>query len=297
MKAKLYKIPFAPNSSFLYKKMSCEYINDPWHFHKEYELILVSKGKGTKFIGDNVSFFEDGDLTLIGSEIPHLYRNNHEKLPNGEHSDTEITYLHFTEDFLGTSFFEIPEMHSVNKLLKKSALGLRIKGTIKEEVSAKLLSMQSQSPQFRLTTLLDILISISNSEDIEPILLATYTPNISGETDKINLIFDFILNNYTDEIYVQDIASQLNMSMAAFSRYFKKYTRKTFSDYVTEIRIGHACRLLMEDNHTISEICYESGFDNLSNFYRHFKKVVGIIPKDYKKRFLRIGISSSALAS
>jgi AraC-like DNA-binding protein len=96
------------------------------------------------------------------------------------------------------------------------------------------------------------------------------------------------MKNYTQEIYVHEIASQLHMSVASFSRYFKNHTRKTFSDYVTEIRIGHACRLLMEDNYSISEISYKSGFDNLSNFYRHFKKIIGIIPKDYRNRFLKI---------
>ena len=94
------------------------------------------------------------------------------------------------------------------------------------------------------------------------------------------------MENYTKEIYIEEIATKLNMSVASFSRYFKHHTRKTFSHYVTEIRIGHACRLLMEDDYNISEICYLSGFDNLSNYYRHFKNTVGVIPKEYKKRFL-----------
>jgi AraC-like DNA-binding protein len=286
MKPKLYKIPFSPDSSFLYKQLNTNYINDPWHFHKEYELILVNKGKGTKFIGDNVSFFEEGNLTLIGSKIPHLYRNSHEQHDSYHVNSTDLTYLHFTDDFLGSHFFELPEMQAVNKVLKKSALALEIVGKTKEQVIKKLLAMNSQDPQYRLLSLLDILISLSKSEELKPLLSNSYTANVSGETHKINIIFDFILGNYTKEIYVQDIADQLNMSIAAFSRYFKKYTRKTFSDYVTEIRIGHACRLLMEDNHTISEICYQSGFDNLSNFYRHFKRLVGIIPKNYRKRFL-----------
>ncbi len=283
MKPKLYKIPFAPDSSFLYKQIRGAYINDPWHFHREYELILINKGKGTKFIGDNVAFFEEGNLTLIGSKIPHLYRNTHD--PMDQSLSTDLTYLHFTDDFLGNYFFELPEMKAVDKLLKKSARGLEIFGDTREKIVHKMMQMQNQSSPYRLLSLLDILITLANSEEVTPILMNSYTANITGETDKINLIFNFILANYTQEIYIHQIADQLNMSIAAFSRYFKKYTRKTFSDYVTEIRIGHACRLIMEDNHTISEICYQSGFDNLSNFYRHFKKIVGVIPKDYKKRF------------
>lgn len=129
---------------------------------------------------------------------------------------------------------------------------------------------------------------LSQSKDLKPLLSIGYSANNSGDTEKINKAFEFIVKNYKEEIYVGEIASKLNMSVASFSRYFKHHTRKTFSDYVTEIRIGHACRLLMENNFSISEISYQSGFDNLSNFYRHFKKIVGVIPKDYKNRFLKI---------
>jgi AraC-like DNA-binding protein len=107
------------------------------------------------------------------------------------------------------------------------------------------------------------------------------------DTDRIHKVFDFIMKNYRSEIYLQEISSLLNMSPVSFSRFFKHHTRKTFSEYVTEVRISHACSLLMEDNESISQISYSSGFDNLSNFYRHFRRITGLIPKDYRKRFLK----------
>ncbi len=287
MKPKLYKIPFAPDASFLYKQVSKSFINDPWHFHKEYELITINKGKGTKFIGDNVSLFEEGDLSLIGSNIPHLYRNSQDFYEPEQKLHTELTYIHFTREFLGRQFFEIPEMTQVNRLLEKSALALEIHGKTKEKVISLMIRMNEQSASRRLLSLLEILEELGQSEELKPLLSSGYTANTSGETDKINMVFEFILKNYTREIYVQDIAEKLNISVPAFSRYFKNHTRKTFSDYVTEIRIGHACRLLMENNYTISEISYQSGFDNLSNFYRHFKRILGVIPKEYRNRFLK----------
>ena len=102
------------------------------------------------------------------------------------------------------------------------------------------------------------------------------------------MVIQFILKNYKNDIYIEEIASKLNMSIASFSRYFKHHTHKTFSNYVTEIRISHACRLMMDSHYNISEICYMSGFENQSNFYRHFKKFTGVIPKEYKARFLTI---------
>jgi len=288
MKPQLHKLPFSSDASFLYKTLDCSFFPNPWHFHKEYELVLINKSKGTRFIGDKVSHFQEGDLSLIGSNIPHLFHNSEEYYSNNSKLKASSVFIHFTIDFLGTNFFEIPEMKLVNRLLEKSSLALEIYGNAKKYTRTKLLDMHDQKPPERLLTLLEILIVLAQSNELKPLLSTPFSGNKSGDTERINKVFEFIMKNYTEEIYVQEIASKLNMSVASFSRYFKHHTRKTFSDYVTEIRIGHACRLLMENNHSISEISYQSGFDNLSNFYRHFKKIIGIIPKEYRNRFLKV---------
>ena len=194
--------------------------------------------------------------------------------------------MHFTDDFLGESFFNIPEMRLVKRLLNRSSFGLDIFGKSNGWVRQKMIGMKNQAPSRRLLTMLDILEFLSTSKDIKPILSNGFTAKDSYDTDRIDIVLQFIMENYSSDIYIEEIASKLNMSVPSFSRYFKHHTKKTFSNYVTEIRISHACRLLLEDNYNISEICYQSGFDTLSNYYRHFKKYVGIIPKEYKKRFL-----------
>lgn len=288
MKPKLHALPIASDSSFLYKKLDVPYFDNPWHFHKEYELVMIEKSRGTRFIGNHVSRFEDGDLALIGSNIPHLYRNTEEYYEKNSKIRANSIFIHFTKNFLGNHFFDIPEMKLVNRLLERSSLALEIHGKTKKYVVNRLMTMDEENPVQRLLSLLDILVLLSQSNELNPLLSVGFSAGNSGDTERINKVFEFILKNYKEQIYVQDIASKLNMSVPAFSRYFKHHTRKTFSDYVTEIRIGHACKLLMENNHTISEISYRSGFDNLSNFYRHFRKTVGIIPKDYRNRFLKI---------
>jgi AraC-like DNA-binding protein len=249
---------------------------------------MINKSSGIRFIGDNVSPFEKGNLSLIGSDIPHFFRNSKQFYTKKKKLAAGSTYIHFTKDFLGKQFFDIPEMKLVNKLLDRSSLALEIYGKTKKFVTKKLCDMHDEKPEQRLLSLLEILIKLSQSSEMKPLLSAGYSANNSGDTERINKAFDFIMKNYTEEIYVREIASKLNMSVASFSRYFKYHTRKTFSDYVTEIRIGHACRLLMENNLSISEISYQSGFNNLSNFYRHFKKIIGIIPKEYRGRFLKV---------
>jgi AraC-like DNA-binding protein len=284
LRPQFHKLPLSTDASFLFMSWECNYFDKPWHFHKEYELVLIEASEGTRFIGDHVTNFRNGDLVLIGPNIPHLFRNN-EQYYKKKGLKAKSIFIHFTDDFLGPSFFEVPEMKGVRKLLDKSSLGFDIKGAANQVIRQKLIDMQSEPPTRRLLTLLDILTYLAASPDLKPILSSTFTANNSYDTDRINTVLQFIMENYTKEIYIEKIATKLNMSVASFSRYFKHHTRKTFSHYVTEIRIGHACRLLMEDNYNITEICYSCGFDNLSNYYRHFKNQAGISPKEYKKRF------------
>lgn len=285
MRAQFHKLPLSAENSFLFMCWECDYFDKPWHFHKDYELVLIDKTEGTRFIGDNVSHFKDGNLALIGPNIPHLYRNN-EDYYKKKGLVAKSIFIHFTHDFLGKHFFDLPEMKLVKRLLDKSSLGLEIIGNANKYIRQKLTDMKNESAAMRLLSLLDILVILSASNDVKNILSSGFTANSTNDTDRINTVLQFVMENYTGDIYIEEIASKLSMSVASFSRYFKHHTRKTFSQYVTEIRISHACRLLMEDNHTISEICYLSGFENLSNYHRHFKKLLGTIPKHYKKRFI-----------
>lgn len=285
MKPQLQKLPVDSDASFLFKTLDCQYFGNPWHFHKEIELVLIAQSTGTRFIGDSVSTFEDGDLCLIGSNIPHLFRNSEAYYARNSKLKAKSVFIHFTRDFLGNHFFDAPEMNQVKKLLQNMALAVEIQGDTKQVVTESLLRMQEENPMQRLLSFLDILIRLGQSSELKPLLSTGFSANTRGDSEKIDMAFQFIMKNYTNEIYINDIASKVNMSVPAFSRYFKHHTRKTFSDFVTEIRIGHSCKMLMEDNYNISEISYQSGFDNISNFYRHFKKITGVIPKEYRSRF------------
>jgi AraC-like DNA-binding protein len=268
-------------------QLDCSYFDKPWHFHKEFELVLINKSHGTRFIGNDVRPFKDGDLALIGSRIPHLYRNSEEYYKGKKNLRANSIFIHFTNDFLGPSFFDIPEMRAVKNLLAKSMMALEITGKSKLYVIKKMHEMQHQSTTVRLMSLLDILIYLSQSRYLKKILSTEFSMGNVKDTERINKVFEYVMKNYMNLIYIKNVAAELNMSVPSFSRYFKFHTRKTFSNFVTEIRIGNACKLLQENNHSIAEICYLSGFENLSNFNRHFKNQTGLIPKVYQQRFLQ----------
>jgi AraC-like DNA-binding protein len=180
-----------------------------------------------------------------------------------------------------------PEMKLVKTLLNKSTMALQITGKTKVTVIKKMREMLTQTSTKRLMDLLDILIYLSESKNLKKVLSTNFSVGSVKDTERINLVFEYVMKNYMHLIYIKDIASKLNMSIPSFSRYFKFHTRKTFSSFVTEIRIGNACKLLQENNHSITEICYLIGFENLSNFNRHFKNQTGLIPKVYQQRFLQ----------
>lgn len=290
MKAQLHKLPIADDTSFLYNKWQCDYFDKPWHFHEEYELVLIDKSCGTKLIGDSVSLFEDGSLFLIGSNIPHLFRNNEDYYSKKSPGASSI-FIHFKEDTFGNDFLNLPELKPVRKLLDNAGFALEIQGKIKKEITTRLQKMEHENPTLRLLSLLEILVKLSQSKELKPLLSAKFTNNnltTTRDTNRVQKILEYIMKNYTGDIYMSDVASMFNMSDASFSRYFKHHTRKTFSNYVTEIRISNACRLIMNGEENISQIGYRCGFENLSNFYRHFNAITGLSPKNYRKRFYKI---------
>jgi AraC-like DNA-binding protein len=293
MRPQLHKLPLVNDSSFLYNNWHCDYFDKPWHFHEGYELVMIEKSRGKKFIGDKVTDFEEGDLMLIGPMIPHFFRNNAEYYKKNGKLEASSIFIHFTQDCLGKNFFDLPEMKIVQKLLEKSQYALEIHGAVNSYVMKKLKHMCTEGSPQRLVSLLDILVNISESHEIIPVLSSPFKESKYAavdnckDTDRMHIILEYIANNFHREIYVNEIAAKLNMCNASFSRYFKHHTRKTFSDYVTELRISHACNLLMMDDQSIAQISFNSGFENLSNFYKHFRRITGVIPKEYRKRFLQ----------
>ena len=283
----LEKVTHTSKSSFALKEDILKHIKIPWHFHPEYELTLIAEGRGKRFIGDHVENFTHGDLILIGPNLPHFWKNNSKYYEENSLLRVRAVVVHFLEDSFGKGFFDIPEMSTINKILNLSSRGIRINGNTKKIVSQKMELLLQQEGFERMNNLLNILNIISYSKELTVLSSLGFKPFQKENLDRINMVYEYLLLNYKSDISLEDIAAIVNLSPTAFCRFFKRSTGKTFSKVLNELRIGNACKKLMEESVTVSEACYESGYNNLSYFNRQFKEITKSSPLKYRKRFER----------
>lgn len=285
MKAHLEKVPLCADSSFLVREFNVPYFEAPLHFHPVFELTLICESSGKRFIGDHVEDFCVGDLVFMGPDLPHLYRCDDEYYQNNPLVRAKAIIIQFDANFLGKDFFSIPEMKRVTQLFSNSMRGMSFYGATSAEITTCMNKIKQAEGVERLIQLLHILNTLSKSEEYHLLSRHNIVGHNPKDTARMNRIYEYVFENYMGAISLQDIASHAHMSEAAFCRYFKKNTRKTFTTFINELRISKATKLLVEDELNVCQICYKCGFENLSNFNRQFKMVTGYSPLQYKHHF------------
>jgi AraC-like DNA-binding protein len=255
-----------------------------WHYHPEYELTLIVHSHGMRFVGDSIAAYSDGDLVLLGPDLPHTWCSNMGgKKANGRH---RAIVIQFSDVFLGERFFQVPEMRSVAHMLKRSVRGLRFSGPPRRQVSPIIDGMLAMEPDQRLMALLSVLHTLSRTTRATPLASRGFRPFFPKEDrQRIDAVCSHINEHFTHEIKHADLARLAHMSPPAFSKFFKKTTGKTVTSYTNELRIGLACRQLIESDHTIVDICYRVGFNNFSNFSRRFMQFKGVAPRAFRRRY------------
>jgi AraC-like DNA-binding protein len=258
---------------------------NPFHFHPELEISLILKSSGIRFVGDSVEAFQAGDLVFIGSSIPHCWRNDHSCLHDPLH-EAEMLTIHFSRSFVGEAFYQLPECGLINEFLDKARLGVRITGQTQQDISSHLLSLGHQDGINRIITLLTILERLSRSDEIVPLASPGFVNAYSDQgTERINQVYLHVINNLSNNIPLREVASLTNLSETAFCRYFKAKTGKSFSTFLNQIRIGYACKLLIESPQSITQIAYDSGYNSLANFIIQFKGIMQQTPRQYQLKF------------
>ncbi|MFD0798743.1 AraC family transcriptional regulator [Maribacter chungangensis] len=254
-----------------------------WHFHPEFELVLILKSTGTRFIGDNIQKFEEGEVVLIGKNLPHMWLNDEAYFQGNTTLTAEAIAVHFKREFLGTEFFQIPEMKSISSLLDRADRGIKFQG-LKPLLLEKISNLITYDPTSRIYKIIEILDHLAKHEGQILLSSNSYLNSFrKTENKRLDKIYEFVFQNFNTQIGSSDLAEIAGMNKSAFSRFFKKTHKKTFTAYLNEIRVGYASRLLLENKESITEIAYLSGFNNISNFNRQFKKIHRISPSSYLK--------------
>jgi AraC-like DNA-binding protein len=287
MKPALEHLPKEKDHSFVVKFFDYNYYPTPWHYHPEYEIVMVTESTGKRFIGDHISDFQPGNLAFLGPNIPHTYRNDDKYYDENSVLRAKSIVIHFTEESLGNDFLELPEARLLNTLFERSLHGLDLFGEAYQRVSKKLYDIVSLSGLKRWLCLTDILLDIAESKNISSITQTTHIGYNEKESKRLCSVFDWITANFEKEIRLGEAAQIACMNENAFSRFFSLRTRKTFSGFVQELRLQKAAKLLVENDMTITQICYECGYNNVSNFNRQFLNHYEMNPMKYRKTFLK----------
>ncbi|MUH36487.1 AraC family transcriptional regulator [Zobellia amurskyensis] len=254
-----------------------------WHYHPEIELVVILKSSGTRFIGDSIEKFQEGEVVLIGKNVPHMWLNDEIYFQPDSTLEAEAFAIHFTRDFLGKGFFEIPEMKQVSNLLMRANRGVKFNDLSKELVE-RITNLVEYDPTTRVFKTIEILSDLSKHESYQ-LLSSTSFVNAFQKADNLRMdkIYAYVFENFNDGISASDVAKMTGMNKSAFSRFFKKVHKKPFTRYLNEIKVGYASRLLLENKESITSIAYLSGFNNISNFNRQFKVIHGLAPSAYLK--------------
>lgn len=276
-------------STSLSIKHNCQaYFLKVWHYHPELELVHILQSTGTRFIGDSIHKFKEGEVILIGENLPHMWLNEESYFSEASGKIAEAIAIHFNRNFMGTEFLNAFEMKHINNLLEESKFGLKF-SKLDQEVKDKITDLKSLEGFDRLVQFLQILNDLAKHDNTRRLtsegFLTTFTKTGNRSLDKA---YAYIFKNFNKTISLEEIAEVANMNPSAFSRFFKRMNRKGYKEYVNEIRIGYACKLLTEHEFNITTICYESGFNNISNFNRQFKKITGKSPSAYLKHHSKL---------
>lgn len=286
MKPIYEKINRPEDQSFYLEEVTKSYFTDLWHYHPEIEILYIKEGFGTKYVGDSINTYFPGDIVIIGSNTPHVWSSNPVFLIPDNKLTSSAICIQFMEDFLGESFSNIPEYRKIKTFLNKANRGIQFVNESRSILEQRIIGLSSRTGMDRLIGLMKILDIMAGSGDNVYLSSPTYRPIKihSEDKDRMEIIFRHVIENYTKNISLEEIASKVSLTPHSFCRYFKSRTTKVFSSFVNEVRIGNACKMILQKKYSISEVCYASGFNYLSNFNRQFKKIRGMTPSEFQRK-------------
>jgi AraC-like DNA-binding protein len=283
VKALFEKIDFGKDNSLQIKHLSLPYFDAPWHYHPEYELTYIVQGQGKRFVGDHIEPFKAGDLVLMGPNLPHFWRNDEAYYAPDNEQIAEAIVIQFDQKLGDQWLPQLPESSILRTLLARAHHGLHFSEAKVGEVQPLLFELLEQDGMPLLLGVLQILVCLA--ADADAVMLASDGYQLiasEAESERMKRVLDYMLEHFRHEIRIDDIASIAGMAPAAFCRYFRRRTRKSFIEYLNELRISHARKLLLQSDNSVGQVGLECGFNNISHFHRQFKLYTGTTPLRYQ---------------
>lgn len=281
MKPIIEKLTLTENTSFVARTYRTPQFEVPWHQHIEYELILFTEGEGTSFVGNYVGEFSTGDIYFLGSNLPHTFQKANKELI------TSAVVVQFRDDFWGQHLLGLPESREIKALLDIACQGLKIKGDCKIQLAPFIEELEFAEGFERIILLMECLQLIVKTKEFDTVSTQEVKEFNTKNKERIDRIYQYTITRFQEPVTLNEVAAHARMSVPAFCSYFKKSTKKTYIDFLNEVRIGYACKQLIDTQKSIEAICYESGFNTLANFNKQFLKVKKTTPSRYRKYFIK----------
>jgi len=281
MQPRVEHIPARSDQSFICRSYATTHFRFNWHLHPELELTWIVSGRGQRYVGDRVEPFREGDLVLLGPNLPHTWESQPSK-----HRKSAAVVVQFLPDRFGAGFLETPELRRVRRLLDRAASGIAFRGPVARLVGQRLEAMVGLGPLPRLTGLLECLDELSRARTARTLASAAYySPDRLDDQRRIDKVRAHLHHHAAEPLTLPDVARLVGLTPTSFARFFKRSTGQTFIEHLHEQRVARACRLLVETDAPITDICFRSGFGTLSNFNRTFLRLKGETPRHFRQRF------------
>ena len=291
MRPNLLTVPQNETRSFDLRHEQLPYFTNPWHFHPELELNFVVASSGTRFIGQSVERFDDGEIILLGKNLPHYWRNEATYYQKTENPPiAEAIVARFSTDFLGKEFFTLSETRLIQRLFDKASGGLKLNGPLYGRIASQLFDLTQKEGFAQLIALLNILQEMAANLDNCELISPGYVPSqaLVKQNERLSNVITYLIEHFTDPISLTQVAELASMNEAAFCRYFKAQTGKTLTQYLTDLRVQYACDLLSKGEDSVTQICFQVGFENVSHFIQAFKKQRHQTPYAFRKQTNRL---------
>lgn len=273
----------SPDNLVVVKEESFKYNDFPFHSHPEYEIILILESTGRRIVGDSITEFSAVDLCMFGKNLPHTFYTK----GLSDNEAIKQVVIQFHENFLGPGFFDRKPFKKIKELFQLSSQGIVFSGQTRIDLTKRIQALTAKGLTETIIDLLDILHLLSLSNDYALLSSPAFIQNLNhDESSRMSKVYEYILENFKRDLTLDEVASIAYLSPSAFCRYFKKFTRKTLSEFMIDLRIGYACKLLQGNNMGISQVSIESGFNNVSYFNRKFKVLKGVTPMEYQRHFV-----------